>query len=76
MFTTEQIAGLEWQQIVPQQTRGNKYRIEITWALDRFRVSVRRIADNLLIRRKAAFYQRTAVATANRFLREFERREA
>jgi hypothetical protein len=71
MFTEEQINGLEWQQIVPQQTKDNKYRVEITWALDRYRVSVRRIAGDVLIRSKAAFYRRTAVATANKFLHQF-----
>lgn len=75
MFTVEQIANLEWQQVVPQQTKSNKYRVEITWALDRYRISVRRIADGLLIRRVAAWYPRTAIQKANAFLRKYEQGE-
>ncbi len=72
-FTEAMITGLEWQQVVPLQTRNNHYRIEITWALDRYRISVRNLLTGVLVHRKAAFYRHTAVATANKFIQQYER---
>lgn len=75
MFTVEQIAGLEWQQIVPQQTPKNEYRVEITWALDKYRITVIKISLDCRMQVKHARHARTAVATANRFLRAYAKRE-
>jgi hypothetical protein len=71
MFTTDNIAGLEWQQEVPRQTPQRLYRVSITWELDRYRITVLDIASGHLLRRVHAWYPRTAVATANRLLRKY-----
>jgi len=75
MFVEYMLASLEWQQIVPMQTASGKYRIEITWALDRYRVSVwRRIQEpEKLIEVRHPLYARTAVKTANQLIRRYER---
>jgi len=74
MFTPAMIEGLEWQQIVPVLTRAKRYRVEITWALDRFRISVR-TNTGILLRSKFAWCGRTACATANKFIRQYEKIE-
>jgi hypothetical protein len=73
-FETYMLDGLEWQQVVAVQTATGKYRIEITWALDRYRVSVyRRVQEpEKLVRVHHPLYARTAVATANSLLRYYE----
>jgi hypothetical protein len=74
-FTVEQIAGLEWQQVVPMQTPQHLYRVEITWALDRFRITVVDLASCHVIRCVSSWYARTAVARANKYLRHFAKLE-
>jgi hypothetical protein len=76
-FETHMLSGLEWQQVAAVQTATGKYRVEITWALDRYRVSVYRRASlnepERLAARRHPLYARTAVATANKLLRHYER---
>jgi hypothetical protein len=74
-FETFMLDGLEWQQRVGIRTASGWYRVEITWALDRYRVSVyRRVQEpEKLVRVHHPLYARTAVATANKLLRHYER---
>ena len=74
-FTVEQIAGLEWQQVVPMQTPQHLYRVEITWALDRYRITVIDLASCHVLRCVTAWYARTAVDRANKYLRHFTKLE-
>ena len=69
--------GLEWQQTVAVRTDSGKYRVEITWALDRYRVSVyRRVQEpEKLVEVRHPLYARTAIETANKLVREYNRRE-
>ena len=77
MFTEQQIAGMEWQQTVSENTNRGEYRIEITWALDRFRIKVfRRVQEPEKLRAvRHAFYTRTAVKTANKLVRHYNLQE-
>ncbi len=77
MFTPSMITELEWQQIVPMQTPKGHYRVEITWALDRYRVSVwRRVQEpEKFTEFHHPKFARTAIETANRMLRKYARRE-
>ena len=74
-FETYMLDGLEWQQTAAIKTSNGKYRVEITWALDRYRVRVyRRVQEpEKLVEVRQPLYARTAVATANRMLRNYER---
>lgn len=76
MFTTENLVGLEWQQIVRRETPRNLYRVEVTWALDKYRVTVFLIKFDCRMQVKHARFARTAVTTANKFLRAYSKREA
>jgi len=73
-FETWMLDGVEWQQKVPIQTASGKYRVEITWALDRYRVSVyRRVQEpERLVRVHHPLFARTAVSTANQLLKYYE----
>jgi hypothetical protein len=77
MFTESQIAGMEWQQQVSENTPRGEYRVSIEWVLDRFRIRVhRRVQEPEKLRAvRHAFYTRTAVKTANRLLRQYNRQE-
>jgi hypothetical protein len=77
-FDTWMLDGIEWQQVVALRTDSGKYRVEITWALDRYRVSVwRRVQEpERLTEVRHPLYARTAVETANRLLRKYNRRES
>jgi hypothetical protein len=77
-FEVYELDGLEWQQKVSQRTGSGKYRVEITWALDRYRVSVwRRVQEpEKLFEVRHPLYARTAVSTANALLRKYNRRES
>lgn len=72
-FTADMVYTLSWQDVARIHCASGHYRVEITWALDRYRVSVyRRIQEpEKLVRRHDAWYARTAVSTANRMLREY-----
>lgn len=74
-FTVEILDGMEWQEKRSLRTACGKYRVEITWALDRYKVSVyRRVQEpEKLMRVHRPLYARTAVKTANELLRYFER---
>ena len=76
-FQEFMLNGLEWQQKVAIITATGKYRVEITWALDRYRVSVyRRVQEpEKLVEVRQPLYARTALATANRMLRHYEKKE-
>jgi hypothetical protein len=74
-FTVEHISGLEWQQVVPMQTPQHLYRVEITWALDRYRITVIDLASCHVLRCVTAWYARTAVDRANKYLRHFTKLE-
>ena len=73
-FTSEQLTGLSWQQIVKHTTPRKQTNVEVTWALDHFRITV---TSNVTKFRKSykAHFVRTAVATANRLLRSYARHE-
>lgn len=75
-FEAWMLNGIEWQQVVAVRTDSGKYRVEITWALDCYRVSVwRRVQEpERLTEVRHPVYARTAVATANRLLRKYNRR--
>ena len=74
-FEVWMLSGIEWQQRIPIQTDNGKYRVEITWALDRYRVSVWRRAQEpeKLIEVRHPLFARTAVETANMLLRKYNR---
>ena len=74
-FEEFMLNGLEWQQKAAIITATGKYRVEITWALDRYRVSVyRRVQEpEKLVEVRHPLYARTALATANRMLRYYEK---
>jgi hypothetical protein len=74
-FELFELNGLEWQQAVAEITDSGKYRVEITWALDRYRVSVyRRVQEpEKLIEVRHPLYARTAISTANFLLKHYER---
>ena len=74
-FETWMLDGVEWQQRIPIQTDNGKYRVEITWALDRYRVSVWRRAQEpeKMIEVRHPLFARTAVETANILLRKYNR---
>ena len=69
MFNSEMLDGLEWQQVVSQGTPAGTYRVEITWALDHYRITV--VREDRVVRRVKAWYVRTAVAKANRWLKKY-----
>lgn len=75
-FEAFMLDGLEWQQTVGIRTDSGKYRVEITWALDRYRVSVyRRVQEpEKLVEVRHPLYARTAIETANKLVREYNRR--
>jgi hypothetical protein len=68
------LIGLEWQQEAAIKTDSGKYRVEITWVLDRYCVSVyRRVQEpEKLVRVHHPRFAHTAVATANKMLRYYE----
>jgi hypothetical protein len=74
-FETFMLQGIEWQQKVAIKTESGKYRVEITWALDRYRVSVwRRVQEpEKLVEVRHPLFARTAVETANRLLRRYNK---
>jgi hypothetical protein len=76
MFETYMLDGLEWQQKIAANTDCGTYRVEVTWALYRWRVSVyRRVQEpEKLIRVHHPHFGRTAVALANKLLRVYNRR--
>ena|ERR1017187_8358642 len=73
-FTRDMLNGMEWQQKVSINTATGKYRVEITWALDCYRVSVyRRVQEpEKLFTVRHPWYARTAVKTANALLRYYD----
>jgi hypothetical protein len=72
-FELFELNGLEWQQVVAEITDSGRYRVEITWALDRYRVSVyRRVQEpEKLMEVRQPLYARTAISTANKLLRQY-----
>lgn len=79
-FTVDMLDGLEWQEKRSLRTASGKYHVEITWALDRYRVSVwrrvqepKRLTVWKLVRVHHPLYAGTAVKTANKLLRWYER---
>ena len=78
MFTIGQVLTLSWQDITAVNSTAGHYRVEVTWALDHYRVRVwRRIQEpEKLVRVHSAFFARTAVKTANRMLRHYGRMES
>ena len=73
-FTADMLDGLEWQEKRSLRTARGKYRVEITWALDRYCVSVyRRVQEpEKLVRVHHPLFARTAVKTANSLLKYYE----
>jgi hypothetical protein len=78
IFTEEMLSGLEWTQVVSQNTADGIYRVDVRWQLDRYRIQVwRRVQEPEKFTYSIdAYYLRTAVKTANALLLAFERREA
>lgn len=76
-FTEAELSGMEWQQTISHNTSKGEYRVEVSWALDRYRVKVfRRVQEPEKLRAvRVAFYLRTATKTANRLLRAYSRQE-
>ena len=82
-FEAYMLDGLEWQQKVSINTASGKYRVEITWALDRYRVNVWRRGSfcvyacryTKLIEVRHPLYARTALTTANSLLRRYAEKE-
>ena len=76
-FTAEMLPALEWewQHKVSLRTTSGKYRVEITWSLDKYSVYVwRRVQEpEKVVRYHYAFTMRNAVKTANKMLRWYER---
>jgi hypothetical protein len=72
-FITSMIDGLDWGKQVSVRTDNGHYRVAVEWSLDRYSVRVyRRVQEpELYVLRHDAFYQRTAVTTANRLLRAY-----
>lgn len=70
-FVEWMLYGLEWQPKVALKTDSGKYRVEITWALDRYRVSVYRTLHCPPVRVHHPKFTHTAVATANKLLRYY-----
>lgn len=70
------VDGIEWQERVSIRTASGQYRVTLTWALDRYRVSVyRRVQEpEKLIEVRHPRLQRRAVETANRLLKYYEQR--
>ena len=75
MFTPEQLDGIKWQQIVAHMTPRKQYTVEVTWALDHYRVTLKSNLVNRDIKRYKARFLRTAVSTANRLLRQHAQHE-
>lgn len=73
-FETWMLDGLEWQQKINIRTATGKYRVEVSWVLDRYRINVyRRVQEpEKLVRVHRPLYAGTTVATANKLLRYFE----
>jgi hypothetical protein len=73
-FTEDMLDGMHWQQQVSINTATGKYRVEITWALDCYRVSViRRVQEPEKLREvRHPHFARTAVKTANALLKHYE----
>jgi hypothetical protein len=71
---TRDMFPLDWQEFINIRTASGKYRVEITWALDRYRVSVyRRVQEpEKLVRVHHPHFAHTAVKTANALLRYYE----
>jgi hypothetical protein len=72
-FKPADIEGLEWGTIVDRSTPALMYRVEITWALDRYRIEVYRL--DCRMQSTTAWYIRTAIKSANKFLNQYTRRE-
>lgn len=74
-FELFELNGLEWQQVVAEITDSGEYRVEITWALDRYRVSVyRRVQEpEKLIEVRHPKFAHTTISTANMLLRRYNR---
>jgi len=75
-FDEAMVYKMSWQEVKAIQTVNGHYRVEITWALDRYRISAyRRVQEpEKLIRVRHAWYARTAAKTANKMLRQLEGR--
>jgi hypothetical protein len=69
--------GLEWGDIMSLATPTGKYRVEIQWCLDCYRLWVwfRTAEPERLVRHCWAKYDYTAVERANRLLRAYTARE-
>ena len=80
MFTPFALEGIEWQQLVVITTgstsQPGRYRVEISWQLDKYRIDVIHVLSGHTIHRVHAFWIRTAVETANRNLRRYTKLEA
>jgi hypothetical protein len=74
-FRPEHLDGIEWQQIVSATTPRGVYRVEVTWALDHYRVTVIRVESLSHLLSHKAWYIRTAVDRANRLLRHYTQTE-
>ena len=72
-FTADMVYTLSWRDVKSVQSASGNYRVEITWALDRYRISAyRRVQEpEKLVRVHHAWHARTAVSTANRMLRHY-----
>jgi hypothetical protein len=77
-FEAWQLNGLEWQQVVSRTTDNGHYRVEITWALDRYRVTVwRRVQEpEKPVERRHPHYAHTTIKWANALYRKYNRRES
>ncbi len=73
MFTFAMLVGMEWQQVASQKTANGEYRVDVRWALDRYRIQVwRRVQEpEMFVDQHDAYYLRTAVKTANKMLRKY-----
>lgn len=72
-FKTWMLDGIEWQQKVAINTATGRFRVEITWALDRYRVTLwrRTIEPEKIAEVRHPLFARTAVATANKMLKYY-----
>jgi hypothetical protein len=75
-FEIFMLNGLELQQKVSINTPSGKYRVQIEWELDRYRVIVwyRAAEPEVFFEVRHPLYAHTAVVTANRLLREYDKR--
>lgn len=70
-FTAKDIEGLEWTKHVTRYSKTKAFAVDITWALDHYRISLIAWQGDVIVRRFKANYVRSALSRAKQLINKY-----